>query len=256
MLAARNTKAAADSKAAEWAHDERMAGIKANKGKDSGQIKYVQDQIKHFRGVVNDDTGMVTQSQKDDAAAQLRSLDVAHRKLSGMGEKSYPVATANDIQALHKGDVTAAAFSARFGDAGTEKARKLIADEEKETAEATRLAAEAKAKAAEAKRIASRSLDEIHPAKGDSNKGILGGAIDAVKGHFSKAQEGQRAQLKPAIEAALNRVIDATNNKKPPNEKDMEVLKRAHDMKWLTKDEKASINNAYGYARGSNDGLR
>ena len=263
MLAAKNAEAESNAQSAKWAREddnkrldreskERQAGMKA--GKDSGQIKYVQSQIKRQRSILDDE--MSSPEQKNEAAAQLRSLDVAHRKLSGMGEKSYPAATANDVQALHKGDVTPAQFSAKFGDAGTEKARKLIADEENKTktASADKLASDKKAKTDKAaakaeEREANKGLGAKYPRQG-AKQGMLGSAVDSAKSYIKDKNEKKLASYKKSVEASLNRVANAIGAGEQPRGDDLSILEQAYKQTWMTKEQKLQVEKVYKEARG------
>ena len=112
MLAARNTKAAADSKAAEWAHDERMAGIKANKGgkgKNSESIDALTKEIDASLELMMSDS--VEGGVKKSAQARYGKAITELRALTGLSPDAKPSPTPGALAKLKRGQGTAADFA-------------------------------------------------------------------------------------------------------------------------------------------------
>jgi len=249
-LAAHNAKTAGQNQQAEWAREDRQSDLdrkntlatafaKAGKGGDSGQLKYVQNEIKHYRGIIESGSGDV-----DGARAELKKLDAMNRELSGVPARKLPSPTMNDIHALAKGDIAESAWRERFGDAKTDDALQRITKEKKEAADAKQADEDAKAKI----KKESEGLGDKYPAQG---KGMLGGLFDGSSGDSgaSYMDKGKAAREK-AIESDILGIIDRLKAGGEASKRDLKMLEYAYEKSDVNPVFKTEIEELYRAARG------
>lgn len=149
--------------------------------------------------------------------------------------------TANDMEALRRGDVTIEQFSDRFGgDAGSRAAQQIELERKASKQQSSD-------KGDRKEKTRKPTLADKYPSKG---KGMIAGAIDMASDVSSAFGGAQSDVFKDKANNAITRVSEAIKKGAKVRGEDLNILEAAYHQPWLTDDERAIIDEAYKRAKG------